>query len=127
MKSLFYQGGPLFMGILTLLLIIQSVWMIYHFIIFIKSKNAKVEKALRHMSYGRSIGLLTLIIGLLGQMVGLHNAFDVLETTVVSPQVLTAGIKVTMIPTLYGMLIYIYSLILWFGFSQIIETQADKH
>jgi len=126
MKSLYYQGGSLFMGILTILLMILSVWMIYHLIIFLKSKNANTDKALRYISYGRSIGLLTLITGILGQLVGLRAAFDVLETSNVSPQALAGGIKVSMIPTLYGIIIYIFSLLLWLGFTQIIERQSKR-
>ena len=126
MKSLYYQGGSLFMGILTILLMILSVWMIYHLIIFLKSKNANTDKALRYMAYGRSIGLLTLITGILGQLVGLRAAFDVLETSNVSPQALAGGIKVSMIPTIYGIIIYIFSLLLWLGFTQIIERYSKS-
>ncbi len=127
MKDLFFQGGALFMGILTLLLLISFAWMIYHFIVFFNSDDARGKQVLRYMSYGRSIGLLALITGILGQLVGLHNAFEVLETTPVTPQMLAGGLKVSSIPTMYGMIIYILSLILWFGFSQMIENRIGDN
>ena len=126
MTDLFYQGGPLFMGMLTLFLLGLSVWMIYHLLVFIKSSEVNAKQALRNMSYGRSIGLLSLITGILGQLIGFYDAFSYLETTPVSSQILSAGIKVSMIPTMYGMIIYIYSLLLWFGFSHIIERRSNN-
>ncbi|WP_430816727.1 MotA/TolQ/ExbB proton channel family protein [Carboxylicivirga sp. RSCT41] len=127
MTDLFFQGGPLFMGILTLLLLGSSAWMTYHFLAFIKSREADTGTALRFISYGRSIGLFALIFGIFGQLIGFYDAFSYLETTPVSPQVLSGGIKVSMIPTMYGIIIYIISLILWFALSQIIEKRSGDN
>ena len=115
------------MGILTLLLLGLSAWLIFHFLRFIRSNVADSKTALRFMSYGRSIGLFALIFGILGQLIGFYDAFSYLETTPVSSQVLSGGIKVSMIPTMYGIIIYIISLILWFILSQIIEKRSAKN
>lgn len=66
MKSLFYQGGPQFMSVLTILLIITTAWFIYHFMISYHSKKINQEKLLRLFAYGKSMGLLALITGILG-------------------------------------------------------------
>ncbi|WP_075590222.1 MotA/TolQ/ExbB proton channel family protein [Labilibacter marinus] len=122
MIELFYKGGPLFMGILSILFISMVVWMIFHLTQSSSSENNK-EQTLRNFNYGRSIGLLALIIGILGQLIGFYSALSAMELHDVSPTMVVAGIKVSMITTLYGMLIYIISLLLWFGFSQMIERK----
>ena len=46
--------------------------------------------------------------GVLGQLIGLFSAFAHLETVEsVSTEMLVGGLKVSLIPTLYGLLIYI--------------------
>jgi hypothetical protein len=128
MKNLFYQGGPLFMGILTILLIITVAWFIYQFVISYHSKKINQEKLLRLFSYGKSMGLFALSIGILGQMVGLTAMFLAIEDALqrgeeVIPALVFGGIKVTMITTIYGMLIFIFSLMLWFAASILIEKK----
>ncbi|MEZ5059021.1 MAG: MotA/TolQ/ExbB proton channel family protein [Saprospiraceae bacterium] len=122
MKDLFFMGGPLFMGILSIIFMLMIAWMIYHFIrIKITSEQDKTAK-LRLMSYGKSIGLFAMIIGILGQLIGLYDAFSVIEKIGdVSPAMLYGGLKVSMITTMYGIVIYILSLLIWFGMSQAVE------
>jgi len=131
MKDLFLMGGPFFMGILTILLIITTVWIIYHFIIAYNSKQANQEKFLRRIEYGKSMGLFAMITGILGQLVGLSTMFSVLEEVYikgeeVKPELIFGAIKVTMICTLYGILIYLLSLLLWFVASTIIEKKQSS-
>jgi hypothetical protein len=131
MKDLFLMGGPFFMGILTILLIITTAWIIYHFIIAYNSKQANQEKFLRRIEYGKSMGLFAMITGILGQLVGLSTMFSVLEEVYikgeeVKPELIFGAIKVTMICTLYGILIYLLSLLLWFVASTIIEKKQSS-
>ncbi len=95
MLDLFYQGGSLFMTILTILLlgVIVSFWKFPEWI--------------------KEIGLLALSIGILGQIIGLYGAFQGIEQMgQVSQQIMAGGLKVSSITTMYGLLIYIISLIL---------------
>jgi hypothetical protein len=131
MKELYFKGGPLFMAILTIMLVITTAWIIYHFIIAYKSKQANQEKLLRRISYGKTIGLFTLIVGIYGQMTGLFGMFSVLEEVhlkgdELNPELLFGAIKVTMICTMYGILIYLISLLLWFVANLIIEKKFNK-
>ena len=117
------------MAILTLLLVITTAWFIYHFAISYHVKKMNREKLLRWFDYGKSMGLFALITGITGQMVGLYNMFLSIETALASgkeiiPELVFGGIKVTMIVTIYGMLIYLFSLLLWFVASTIIEKKV---
>jgi hypothetical protein len=93
MMDLFYQGGPLFMSILSFLLlgVLWTAW-----------KGGPLKE----------LGLLALAIGILGQLIGIYDAFSVFETTEISSALLAGGLKVSLTTTLYGLLIYILSLVL---------------
>lgn len=128
MKSLFYQGGPQFMSVLTILLIITTAWFIYHFFVSYHSKKINQEKLLRLFGYGKSMGLFALIVGITGQMVGLYSMFSAIEEAVLSgkeilPALVYGGIRVTMICTMYGISIYLFSLLLWFAASIFVESK----
>lgn len=60
----------------------------------------------------KELGLLALAIGILGQLIGIYDAFSVFETTEISSALLAGGLKVSLTTTLYGLLIYILSLVL---------------
>ena len=118
MKELFYMGGPLFMSILTILLIMMVLWIVFGFTRGIIKKPSNVEKTLQNISYGKSIGLFAMITGILGQLIGFYDAFAAIERVGdVSPAMMFGGIKVSMITTIYGIVIYMLSIILWFTTS----------
>ncbi len=115
MANLFYMGGPLFMGILTTLLVVMLAISIY-FLISIASGKASDRPNFRHqLTYVKSVGLFTMITGILGQLIGLLEAFKAIEQVKdISPALLAGGLKVSMITTLYGILIYLFSILIWF-------------
>lgn len=126
MKNLFLLGGPVTMSILTILLVIMIVWMSYHLIIYFNSKKINQERTLRMLKYGKSIGLLTMIVGITAQLLGFYMAFSVIELGGdISPAMVFGGLKVSMISTLYGLLTYLLSIMIWFIASQIVES--NKH
>lgn len=113
MTKLFYEGGPLFMGILTIVFLVLIVVSVYAFIN--KQKTAEKEK---NLSLIRGVGLFALVTGILGQLIGLYEAFSAIQQVGdVSPAMLASGLRVSMITTLYGMVIFIFSLLIWFAFS----------
>ena len=74
------------------------------------------------------MGLIALMTGISGQMIGLYNMFlSIEEVTVkgneVIPSLVFGGIKVTMICTFYGIFIYLFSLLLWFLASVLVEKK----
>ena len=112
---MFFMGGPLFMGILTLmLLVILTATVVY--ILAISSGGATGRTNFRHqLTYLKSLGLFTMVTGILGQLMGLMQAFKAIERVGdISPPILLGGLKVSMISTVYGIFIYLFSLMLWF-------------
>jgi len=115
MKELFYMGGPLFMGILTVLFVIILATAVY-FAYAIGTGKAEEKKNCTHrLTYLKSLGLFTMIMGILGQLIGLMSAFKAIEEAMdISPSIMAGGLKVSMITTLYGILIYLISILIWF-------------
>lgn len=130
MKDLFITGGPFFMGILTILLVITTAWIIYHFIVAYNSKQIDKVDFFRKLGYGKLMGLFALVTGILGQMIGFSAMFSIIEQLILSgeelrPHLVFGAIKVTMIVTIYGILIYLFALLLWFLASIIIEKKLE--
>ncbi|MFA9392793.1 MAG: MotA/TolQ/ExbB proton channel family protein [Prolixibacteraceae bacterium] len=131
MKDLFFMGGTSFMGILTLLLIITTAWIIYHFIKAYNSKQADLGNCLRKLVYGKSMGLFTLMVGILGSLVGLSSMFSAIEEAIqrgeeIIPGLIFHGIKTTLICPMYGIVIYLFALVLWFVASILIEKKFEN-
>jgi len=121
MKELFLMGGAGFMSILTLLFVATVAWFVYHFSRYMTNARDS-EYTLHKLSYGRSIGLFSMITGIFGQLLGFYSAFSAIQQAAdISPALVFAGIKVSMITTLYGILIYLFSILLWFLLSIYIE------
>jgi hypothetical protein len=126
-KDRFIAGGYEFMSVLTLLLIITTAWIIYQFVIGYNSKQPNQEKILRKIGYGKSMGMFALATGFLGQMIGLTGMFEAIRsaTSAIDPRLIYDAIRVTTISAMYGVLIYLFSLILWFIASFIIEKKLE--
>lgn len=125
MLDLFYEGGPLFMGLLTIILIIMFVVSVMNGIPVLKGNITDHDTIRRKIGTIKSVGLLALIMGILGQLIGLFSAFRAIELKAVevSPSLIAGGFKVSMITTMYGLIIYILSLLIWFGFNMKLEKK----
>lgn len=105
MMKLFYEGGPLFMGILTVILIIILI-IIGQSIRSIHRNQFKLDT----LTTLGSIGLIAFIVGLLGQLVGLYAGFGMAEHMEnMSPPIILGGIKISMITSMYGLIIWLIS------------------
>ena len=108
MTHLFYMGGPLFMGILTILLITVTAVTIY---VYLRGSN-------RHIPLIKEIGIFALVVGILGQFIGLYQAFQSIEMAgTVSQAILAGGLKVSSITTIYGIIIFLISWLLYSGLN----------
>lgn len=91
----FIEGGAIGMGVITLLLA---------FMLF---------AAWKFPAWVKEIGISALVVSVLWTLIGLYQAFGALiRTPDVSPYLIFAGCRVAMIPTIYGLLIYLLSLII---------------
>ena len=96
MINLFFEGGVLFMSIISFFLIMTGVSFYTH------SDKLKI--------YG-NLGLAS---GILGSFIGLYSAFEFIQQVGdVSPAILANGFRVALICTLYGLLVYLLSRILF--------------
>ena len=93
--QLFVEGGSLFMTILTIefILLILAAW--------------------KAPAWVKEIGAIALVTGLLSTLLGLHQGFDAIQAAGgISMPVFCGGLKVALIPMIYGMLIFLVSLVI---------------
>ncbi len=106
------------MSVLTLLLFaLVAMSMVISIFIF-RGKATRFNQIRQYLSYFKSIGLSALVFGLFTQLLGLYGAFiAVKEWGSVSPTVLSAGLWTSSIPSLYGLLIFLFSHLMRWGLS----------
>jgi len=115
MKEWFIMGGSIFMSILTILLVIIVAMSIYYALAIASGKAAEKANFKHQLKYIKSLGLFTAITGILGQLIGLFSAFTAIEAyNDISPAIMAGGLKVSMITTLTGIVIYLISVVIWF-------------
>ena len=74
------------------------------------------------VAYGRktcnkALALFTLVFGIFGQILGLADIFDYLanQNSEIAPAILSKGIKLTCYTTIYGIIIYLVSILITMG------------
>ena len=112
------------MGFLTVMLFMIIVISGNTVLPFYTRKINNSQETLSKINYIRSAGLFALIFGLLGQLIGLFSAFKAIkiEQVEASPSLLVEGFKVSMIPTAYGVLIFSFSMLVWFLLNRDLKT-----
>jgi len=111
------------MGILTLIFFVILAIAVFNFVLILKKDFKDIEETRKKLSYLKSLGLFALIAGILGQMIGLYEAFSVIEkVSDISPSLLAGGLKVSMITPIWGALIFLFSYIFWF----ILDSMAGR-
>jgi len=94
MFTLFVEGSADFMTLLTIILI------------------ALLLAAWKAPAWVREIGIIALVVGVLGTLMGFYSAARVLEQREVTQLVIWGGLRVMVISLIYGLLIYLVSLII---------------
>ncbi len=86
------------------------------FAIYISRGKARKSESFRHqLTYLKAMGLFTMIMGILGQLIGLLMGFGAIERADdISPALVYSGLKISMYTTVYGILIYLLSILIWF-------------
>jgi len=113
MLELIFSGSKLFMGIQT----IAAVAMIILSVVSAKAvfDNQIDEKAKRKTNLIKEVGLFAFIIGLLASALDLMGALQsIAKAGDISPSLLAAGLKLTLITPVYGLTIYSLSILIWF-------------
>lgn len=102
------------MGILTILLFIILAMAIFNVVTILRKDYKNIDETRRKLKYIRAIGLFAFVAGILGQSIGIYHALTAIEKAAdISPAIMAGGLKVSMVTTIYGMLIFLVSYILW--------------
>jgi len=112
------------MGILTLLLLVILAMAGYRAVQIFNNDIAHLTSFRYGLTYIKSVGLFTLVTGILSQLIGLYQAFRAIEQAGdVSPALLMGGLKVSMIANLYGISIFLLSYLLWLGLDYLVQRK----
>ena len=111
MLNLFFEGGWLFMGLITL----NAIAMLFFSIRCAKSAFSTKPTDLNQKYYIRFFGMLALVIGVLGQIIGLYEAMKYISLQGgMTQEVLAGGLRVSFITTVYGFIIFLLAHLIWF-------------
>ena len=114
MFNLFNQGGPLFMGILTIFLFVVFVLSAYFFYLISRKEYKSLDLTIKRLTFIKTTGIFALVAGILGQLIGLYSALIYIEAArEVSPAIIFGGLRISMITTIYGMIIFLISYLFW--------------
>ncbi|KJD33170.1 membrane protein [Tamlana nanhaiensis] len=106
MLQRFYEGGPLFMSLILICLLLSILFIVLGFINLKKNKDAS-KKYLR-LTIDSS--LLGLVLGFLGSVIGLIMAFDSVEAMgSPSPEVFAGGLKISLLTATFGLFSFVVS------------------
>ena len=120
------MGGPLFMGILTVILIIMVAWAVYHYLPVITKKEINFAQTKAKLKHIKTIGTFALVTGILGQLIGFYQGFAAIEKAKdISLSLMMGGLKLSLITTIYGIFIFLISLLLWFVFDYFLSKKAE--
>jgi hypothetical protein len=113
MLELFFEGGWLFMSLVTMMALA---------ILFFAAKGVSAllgndtNFQQGSLYYIRFFGMLALVIGIFGQLIGLYEALVAISIAGdVTQEMLAVGIRVSSITTLYGFLVFIIAHLIWFA------------
>ena len=111
------EGGIWFMGTLSLLFLVILSISVMAATMAIKSTALHADKIKKLIDYIKSVALFTLVFGIFSQILGLVDIFDYLGNTnsEISPAILAKAIKITCWTTVYGIIIYLVSILITLG------------
>ena len=113
-SQLHYEGGMLFMSILSLSFSIILITTILNIFRLVKGNYNPSNQSLI-ISDIKAIGIFAIIWGIFGQSIGLVSALQAIEAAGdVAPAMIYGGLKVSFITTLYGMFIFLCSWLITF-------------
>jgi len=115
----FRIGGIQFMTLISIL----GIGMIFYSVKSIIRVFVKNDYSGKGNSFIIMFGSLALIFGILGQAIGMFGAFAAIQQAGdISPGLIAGGIRVSMIAPLYGMIVFIISIPVWFVLREKMET-----
>ncbi len=128
MVTYFIEGGKWLMGTLSILFLIILSLSVMAGTLAIKSTSDNADKINNLIGYIRSIALFSLVFGVFNQILGLADIFDYLahENSEIAPAILAKGIKISCYTTIYGIIIYLVSILITLGLKLRINWVQKK-
>jgi hypothetical protein len=116
MEELFFRGGWVFMSLLSIILVLVLGMSILSGLSIMRSKVRNPKQITRRITYIKEIGLFACITGILAQLISLFSAFKAIEfgTIEITTSQIWSGFKVSIITSIYGLLIYVLTVVIWF-------------
>jgi len=100
----FNEGGPLFMSLILICLLLSVLFIILGFINLKKNEQLSIK----YIRLTTDSSLLGLVLGFLGSVIGLITAFDTIEAMgSPSPEVFAGGLKVSLLTATFGLFSFI--------------------
>ncbi|MHA7058924.1 MotA/TolQ/ExbB proton channel family protein [Aquimarina sp. M1] len=100
------EGGAFFMYPIFMMLLLV-LFLIVRAVISIKNNDQGLQKNIKLLN---AVGLLTLVWGMLGQLIGVVGMFDQMESIgEISPTMFAGGLKVSALPPIFGFAVFIIS------------------
>jgi hypothetical protein len=116
-------GGPLFMGIVT----IFGLLMLFHAIKSTIKIVIKKEYSSKGVVYILLFGSMAFIWGVLAQAIGMFEAFAAIqEAGDISPGLIAAGFRISMIAPLYGIFYFIISIPIWVVLREKVKNNKQE-
>ncbi len=105
MANLFQEGGSLFMSLILISLLASIAFLIKG---FLSLQNGKLSKKM--LALAGDSGLLGMVLGFLGSVLGLIQAFDVVQSIGnIDSGVFAGGLKVSLLTSTFGLLTFAIS------------------
>lgn len=100
----FNEGGPFFMSLILICLILALVFLVLGFL----SVKKDLNKSKKMTDLASDVSILGLVFGLLGSIIGMITAFDAIGAIGdVSTSVMAGGLKIALLTTLFGAITFI--------------------
>ncbi|WP_299335481.1 MotA/TolQ/ExbB proton channel family protein [uncultured Psychroserpens sp.] len=102
--NLYVEGGPLFMTLILICLLVSLAFIIRGFM----NANKSLSLAYKSLKLAVDFGLLGLVMGFFASVIGLISAFDSLEAMGnVDPAMFAGGLKISLLTATFGLLTFI--------------------
>jgi len=122
MVNWFMAGGP-FMWFILLIFVAELfiAWRGYAKI----NANA-LNKAALDLKTLLILGVSALSVGVVGQLMGIYAALGaIIVATDISPAIVLEGFRIASISSLFGMAIFLITLVVWFGLREFLYRRTD--
>jgi biopolymer transport protein ExbB/TolQ len=115
MIRLFVSGGPYMWLLLVLALVVLGLTVKKAIDLFARSGRSRKTQA-RGLDAILFWGCVSAVLGFLGQFTGIYLSLSIIRSFgVVNPASVAEGIAVSLLTTLFGLMILMFSALAWFG------------